>query len=526
LFCNCPKQKILSAQFKNCAKSSYFVSSTKIIIVVTVKSSQKKLKPLLVFLESLGSLNNIILFETDAGTKVCFYDKFRKIGRIFLARTLTSNTLKIFPDKLKNMRGYPFKVLVMPQIPRLRLDNNGNFQGIDKAILNIIAKHQNASLKSLEFKSMNDSVRKNIFKAYLPQKKADLSLNTMYKSFNLKYRYFIDTYDQNAQCAIVPIPQPLTFLHYLLTPFDGLSWTFMIVSIVASAIVWHIFYLRLENSNSTLHFVFGVAVNFIGQGIPFRDGINHKWQTIILQCCVLMMFIMGNAYQSLIISSMSWSREGIRFNTFEELFDSGMNITTDPVFYKTMNNSGEFSHLMNRLQVKHSESEDHLRMSKNALIGRCDYLEFKMKTSQTSDLGSYYYMLPDRMLLLYEKLVMAHPSPYYEKLQTYHNYVFESGIRQYWKFLLEGENVAERKRKESYIKEEKYLLSMSDLYGLFYILLIGYTASFFCLLIEIFWHDCLKNIDYKKIMLNIARKFKRARRSMRVRQIQVHPIEV
>lgn len=494
--------------------------------MVTVESTQKKLNRLLVFLDSLGSLNNIILFETEAGTKVCFYDKFRKVGRTFLARTMTSNTLKIFPDKLKNMRGHPYKVLVTPQTPRLRLDTADNFVGIDIATLNIIAKHQNASINSYTYKSVNGPAMNKVIAAYINQKKVDLTLNTMFKVFDASYRHFVNTYDQNAQCAIVPIPQPLTFLHFLLTPFDGLSWTFMIVSIVASAIVWHIFYLRTENSNSALHFVFGVVVNFIGQGIPFRDGINNKWQTIILQCCVLMMFIMGNAYQSLIISSMSWSREGIRFSTFEELFDSGMNITTDAIFYKTMNNSGEFSHLLRRLRVTQIEDEEQTKTSKNALITRCDLLEFKMKTSKVSELGSHFYMIPDRMLLLYEKFILANQSPYYEKLQTYHNYVFESGIRQHWKFLLEGEDVAEKKRDEAYIRDEKYLLSMDDLYGLFYILFIGYAAGFLCLLIEIFWHDCLKNINYKKVMLNIARKCKRAKRTMRVRRIQVHPIEV
>jgi stage V sporulation protein SpoVS len=184
-----------------------------------VKSSQKKLNHLLMFLESLGSLNNRILFETEAGTKVCYYDKFRKMGRNLLARTLTSNTLKIFPGKLKNMRRHLYKMLAMPQIPRLRFNSRGYFKRIDTAILNIIAKHQNASIKSLGFKSVNDSIRKKTIAAYLAQRKADLSLNKMFKSFNLSYRHFINTYDLYAQCAIVLIGYAGIFLCLLIERF-------------------------------------------------------------------------------------------------------------------------------------------------------------------------------------------------------------------------------------------------------------------------------------------------------------------
>ena len=85
---------------------------------------------------------------------------------------------------------------------------------------------------------------------------------------------------------------------------------------------------------------------------------------------------------------------------------------------------------------------------KMALIGRCDALEYMTKVELNYDLGSQFYMLPDSTMLFYEKFALARGSPFYDKLQMMHNFVFESGIRQYWNHLLEKEKSAELNRKE------------------------------------------------------------------------------
>lgn len=59
-----------------------------------------------------------------------------------------------------------------------------------------------------------------------------------------------------------------------------------------------------------------------------------------------------------------------------------------------------------------------------ALIARCDVIEFAMKFSEDPDLGSLFYLLLDQMMPFYEKF----QSPFYGKLQTYHDFIFESGI--------------------------------------------------------------------------------------------------
>lgn len=240
-----------------------------------------------------------------------------------------------------------------------------------------------------------------------------------------------------------------------------------------------------------------------------------------------MMFIMGNAYQSLIISSMSLSREGVRLGSFDELFSSETELLVDEQFFNVLTKSGDFEHVLKRMEVILNIQYEELLRSRKALVARCDLLVHAMKFNEISELGSHFYLLSDQKMPFYEKFSVAKLSPFYEKLQTYHDYIYESGIRQHVRFMQEKEKVAERKREESYMKDEKYLLSINDLNGVFYILLGGFVISALCLLIEIFWHDCLRNFDVRRFYKECLRKFRAERQTrMRVRKIRVRPIEV
>ena len=298
----------------------------------------------------------------------------------------------------------------------------------------------------------------------------------------------------------------------------------MIVSVVACAFVWQILNCVRGEADSALYFIFGMVAVLLGQGIPFKP--HHNGQKILLQLCMMMMFILGNLYQSLIISSMTWSRDGIRLETFEELFDSGTEMFVSDTFYHILKNSNEFDDVLKRMEAIETFETKKLISSKKALIDRCDALEYLTKVYVDFDLGSHFYTLPASTMPFYEQLVLARSSPFYEKLQTMHNYVLESGIRQHWNYLQDREKSSEMYRNDLFITSEQYLLNLDDLYGVFYLLLGGFVISVFAFVLELIWSYLRHGVDYRKITKTIRKKCRSKKQTMHVRRIQVHPMEV
>ncbi|CRK88116.1 CLUMA_CG001901, isoform A [Clunio marinus] len=164
-----------------------------------------------------------------------------------------------------------------------------------------------------------------------------------------------------------------------------------------------------------------VISTFVGQSIPFRN--SRRSQKLLLQVCILMAFFIRSAYESLIISSMAASREGIRFKSIDEIFQSNMSFRVDGIFLNIFNKSNEFSSLISRMK-KMSEKDN-----TSAIILRCDVLEHEFHT--VANVSKNYYLLPGQLMSIYDKIPLAFKSPFYEKFQKEFDHIFESGLRQH-----------------------------------------------------------------------------------------------
>lgn len=472
------------------------------------------------FFGFLGVLDYIVLFR-NAEWKMFSFNPFSKSGNINAIQDLPSDIDFLFPDKLKDMHRFAYKLVLMDQAPRLLFIKHGVI-GIDNVIFSIIMKKQNARAV-IAYKIHNyDPHASEVISYLLLNRKVDLTLTTGYHS-SVTHRLQINTYDLNGYCALIPIPVRLSFLDFLLTPYDAFSWIFLFVSTAICAFVWKLFNRGAANPDSAWNFVFAIVANFLGQSIVVRE--NRRMQITLLQLCILMTFIMGNAYQSLIIASMSSSRDGIRFKTFEQMLASdNLKFKVDPTYYRILKESGEFSSFIDRSEVG-SSLPDYKELAANnyALIGLCDMIESEYNVITGVGAADFFYLLPDKVMPFYEKFTLALRTPFREKLQMYHDYIFESGIRQYIKDLLKFEEAGLHARESKYIEKEEYLLTMDDVYGIFYILLVGYGISLMVLLLEIFWHGCMRHVGFRRMVQKALRRIRPKRRVTRVRRIQVQP---
>lgn len=472
--------------------------------------------------------HNFIAIGYDGKTRLGFSANFFQ-HIVYPISPSTTDSGVIFEDKLKNMKGFVFKVTMIDQPPRVIRGYSRTLRrftafSVDLTVFGETAKKHNAKINIETYfdETFVSFVKK--LNRLLKSGATDLTLNTVFSQNNeFPNDRFINTYDDNAYCALVPIPPRKSFLHYLLTPFDGYSWFFSIISVMSCAVLWHF----LKKQVSAPYFVFAVIANFTGQSIPMNE--KKSILTTLFQLCVLMTFIMGNAYQSLLITSMSTSREGTRLQSFDELMKSNLSVLADGVYAGKLRRSGEFESFMDRIVINKIElnfsSEVNFQLLKelnSAIVARCDMVDRMMFKDRRSTVSNYYYMIPEKVMPFYEQFRLADFSPFQKMIQTFYDRVFETGIRQFLnRHFFDSKNLAFDDRAEQSLKNEEYLLSFQDVYGVFYIALFGYILAFIVFLFEFFTKDFL--IPYIEVYRQIQRKTRAKKRSrrMKVRRIQV-----
>lgn len=507
-------QNYLALLLQSSFHSSFFRKETKIIFFSTGQQPDKLLR-LAYYFRALRILNVVILFY-ESSWKIFRLNQITLTHSIRELSDTSADSDLLFPDQLINMEGYTYRIIIFAQIPRLWF-KKGKIIGIDVAIFEEIAKHQNAKV---EF-SLIEPIEEQFGEA-LNNQKFDLTLNTAVTiGDKASYRRIINTHDVNGFCALIPIPPRMSFLQFLFTPFDAWSWILIALVMIVCAVLWRLLG-RDRNSNSESYFVFGVIAYFVGQSIPFKE--NRRMQVILLQLCIMMAFIMGNAYQSLLISSMATSREGIRYKTISEMINSGLKFKVDKLFFYAAMESTKYQSVIDNMEIAGRVfNYEALAKKKYAVIARCDILKIQMAVSGELMTADHFYMLPEILMPFYDSFFLANSSPFYDRLQLYFEKIFESGIRQYWREFFEIKGNASHIREEEYVRNEKYLLTMDDLYGAFYILLVGIAFNLVIFIFEIFFSDFLKHLSYKKSIKRVMRRMTRLKRTKRVKIIQVRP---
>lgn len=260
----------------------------------------------------------------------------------------------------------------------------------------------------------------------------------------------------------------------------------MILTIIGG-VVWRALGNGRSNSNSAKDLIFEIIANFLGQSMPLRQ--NRRIMTTLRLLFILMTFIMGSSYQSLIISSMTWSREGIRLKTFEDFYESKFQFTADKDFVSVLNNSGDFSLFLKRLRMATPDSS-YKALAELGVASVESCLMASTLINSESRLKSeamifYFYILPDVKMKYFEKLSIANHSPFYERFQRYHDRIFESGIRQFLRYQLRFVKLSKNYHEETFMEKEGYLLNIDDISGSFYILLFGNLAAALSFLLEV-----------------------------------------
>ncbi|CAG9811082.1 unnamed protein product [Chironomus riparius] len=209
----------------------------------------------------------------------------------------------IFPDKLKDMQGFTYRIAVNRQHPRIYIVNG-------KYVVE-------PSLSRLGIHWL--------------QRTMHLTLNSALRMTSENREPELLVYEQNGYCALVPLPPKTTlFQSIFIQPFDGLTWLFFVFTMLCTVAVFWMFHGR-GAVNSPWLLAYGIFVIFIGQGIDFSRK-NRLVLTILLQLIIVMVWILSNAYEGVITSFMIQPIEGEQFSTFDQLIASDYEIIADDLF--------------------------------------------------------------------------------------------------------------------------------------------------------------------------------------------------
>ncbi|KAL7013822.1 hypothetical protein ACKWTF_015605 [Chironomus riparius] len=191
----------------------------------------------------------------------------------------------IFPDKLKNLKGYEYRVPLYYQPP---LITNHRIATPLQYFLKAIAFVQNARFKILLMENSSQ------FITLWGRRQMDLTLNTAIAVKLPSRRLFI--YDKKSYCALVPIPQKAALFDLIfIKPFDGLTWMLFGVAIISSVAVWKLFHDR-GAVDSHWRLAAGIFKMFIGQGAAFSHR-NRFVLAVLLNIICCSVFILSNLYE-------------------------------------------------------------------------------------------------------------------------------------------------------------------------------------------------------------------------------------
>lgn len=473
------------------SNSYYWNSLAKFILIpLTDDFSVEQFGKILNYFFNRRIINVIVIHGTeDNGTMVAGQLKDPLNGLQQATQMVKANEIQdlkvAFPDHFKNLSNYSLQLMLAFQPPRLWYKKE-KFCGFDAFFLRLIGSQLNCKyhakiyVDGLSGQQTNQSIHAVDFSLItgVPITFGGLTMN-------------IPTFGYDGYCAMVPIYHQKSFFYNLLKPFDAPTWILMFIAIFLGSILWNFIYKKKlsRSPNSTWYFFFSVYASFLGKSVPMIS--LCLLQTCVLQIFVFMSFFCGNIYQSEIISFLIQTSNGTYIKSIEELKNSDITLIVDHIFFDMAiqsNYDDKFLSRMIQLDPFTPLKNFQERYTRNeGLIIRCDIATLLTDSVEKGSLvKQLYHIIPEKLYVSTEYYSISKFSPFYDKLTFFTSAVFESGLRDYWKFLVTmfKWKDEELKVQRGCVTTEEYTLKMSEFKYIFMVLVVGWGMGLIAFLAE------------------------------------------
>lgn len=461
-------------------------------------------------------LNYVFILKINGILSLFDANPFDTVNQIRALETLSEASVDvIFPDKLKNLKGHPLKTMFYDQPPRIK-SRNGIVYGPEAKFLSEIAEQRNAKIINYRLISSDPQKISEIVSRELRGFKIDVVINTGvlidHGSQNLYWKT-INTYDVDGYCAMLPYTHTRSHLDFLFKPFDTLTWIFVSVSMAVCTILWKLLNLRSSHQIvSPMYFIFAFFCSIFGQLIPFRN--VRPMQKTILVITVVVTFVLGAFYDSIITASLLNFNYVVRMQTIDEMIKKNFSFLVDNVFNVSMGHSEYYKKIEPMIigfSFNSSSSFKDLALDRIVIIEHCSDIDNAFLAGDASD---FYYKLKQKFNTFYLNFPLSKATYFQSLFNDFSLRVFESGLRSLWKYefrLQVHENFHRDKTSDA------IYLGLNEIIPVFYILSLGLTLATVIFFLEIFYNDCFQYL----LLALIKYKRKRKRNSKKRKIIQV-----
>lgn len=466
-----------------------------------------------------GVYNYVTLFELNQNIFAKVDDAISK--SVMLIRKLS--TLKpaeisqaLYPDRVRNS---PFVVLAILDYPFMFTRNNKYFSKYF-SMLDAFKEVFNSSHKIsvLSYESLNETEK--IVNARKRKRQYDLALMNIV-AYNSVPKLL--TYEKEGICVLVPkIPtiSGWTLQPILLQPFQTNVWLIWLAGLVIAALCWKL--LKRQQDSSSLRFLYVSLIMIVGQLPNVRS--TRRVLRILFQMIVISSFFFKNVYEGIVTSTMITKLDYKRFQTFEQLLESEIqfkfSLTRTISLRLAEVYNLKYDYVRSRFKIEDKLQSSYVEMAKEncVFLTTCTNAEYLMTFNES--VQSYYYILPHELLSHYRFLDVGVNSNFVEKWQDVMNHAFQTGLQNAWNMFhkLGMSNAAIHLD----ITESDTTLTIVEILHIFIQLLFLHAVATVVLLLEIFYHDFVKNLSWKLLLRRNKRK---NIVKPKVNIIQVRPVE-
>ena len=218
--------------------------------------------------------------------------------------TKSNNLIELFPNKVRNLRGYKFESLFKDQIPRTFVyqKRNGELRksGSDFKILINFVDYLNGSF--IEFKSTTQTKHINSEEILhlIESKQIEISFMSMFQETKRQHLYPLSV---SPWCVMVPATNEIPGYQYYILPFSPGIWILLLIMVIYLTLIE----LLIRKLNCK-QFDFGLAfLNGICKIIFIVYSIKsiHMKRTISNLCLIILYSLIGFIVSNLYVAFLS-----------------------------------------------------------------------------------------------------------------------------------------------------------------------------------------------------------------------------
>lgn len=305
-----------------------------------VKPAERDLIELFSEIWSKSVLNSLIIYWNRTLSAVTF-TPFPKIRLLFIPKSDLYNPKVLFPDKTRNLHGYPLKVTAFYDISRAVFDRNQTnnlhaINGLDGLLIRLIVDKMNATL------SMSEPVDNMQIGELFPNKTAtgclaDLMSGEYDMGLNMRF-YRLDHFEGKVEathsngrddiCFLVPRKGKSIDIANLFRPFCPFTWFAVFAALPCYVFIFYVLTIQRVNMRSFHFHLFQFFGYMLQQPIPF---IVENWrQRILIAFWVVSVLFMAFLYQGNLSGAIIIPKDQPNIKNIEELANSDLKIVSFP----------------------------------------------------------------------------------------------------------------------------------------------------------------------------------------------------